>query len=436
MSTVISVENVSKAYRLGMIGGATLKEDFSRWWAKACGRPDPMAIVGEEHHARRIGEQFWALQDVSFEVEEGEVLGVIGSNGAGKSTLLKILSQVAAPTNGEIKVKGRIASLLEVGTGFHPELSGRENIFLNGAILGMTKTEIRRKFDEIVAFSGIEEFIDTPVKRYSSGMYVRLAFAVAAHLEPEILIVDEVLAVGDASFQRKCLDKMGEVAHGGRTVIFVSHNMEMVKKLCQRGVLLTEGKIQCLGPVEAVVDAYVDSSIPPNEQVRFEKKIRGTKLDISNVRFLGKDLRPLSSIGTWSSPVIEIAFDAIGESPSTSIFVRISSASATVITLCSTQPDENLDLPISLGRNLARLHLPKLPLAAGEYVAEIGIAITNVEVVSLVELKFSVQPTDVFKSGTAPSARRYQVVVEHHWELGVEVPVEELTPVPQYFLAS
>jgi lipopolysaccharide transport system ATP-binding protein len=188
MSTVISVEQVSKSYRLGQIGGGTLKEDFARWCAKLRGQPDPSLKIGQEHHARLMGQEFWALQDVSFEVKQGEVLGIIGRNGAGKSTLLKILSQVTTPTSGEIKVRGRIASLLEVGTGFHPELTGRENVFLNGAILGMTKEEIKRKnFDEIVAFSGIEKFIDTPVKRYSSGMYVRLAFAVAAHLEPEIL---------------------------------------------------------------------------------------------------------------------------------------------------------------------------------------------------------------------------------------------------------
>src|ERR1700722_18675097 len=234
---VISAENISKAYRLGQIGGGTLREDFARWWAKMLRRPDPFLKIGEEHHARKMGEQFWALDDVSFEVKKGEVLGIIGRNGAGKSTLLKILSQVTTPTSGQIKIRGRIASLLEVGTGFHPELTGRENIYLNGAILGMTKAEIRKKFDEILAFSGIEEFIDTPVKRYSSGMYVRLAFAVAAHLEPEILILDEVLAVGDAEFQKKCLGKMQDVAaNDGRTVLFVSHNLGAVKALCNTAI--------------------------------------------------------------------------------------------------------------------------------------------------------------------------------------------------------
>jgi lipopolysaccharide transport system ATP-binding protein len=261
MSTVISVENVSKAYRLGQIGGGTLKEDVARWWAKLRGRPDPFLKIGEEHHARHMGEQFWALDNVSFEVKQGEVLGIIGRNGAGKSTLLKILSQVTTPTSGQIKIKGRIASLLEVGTGFNPEMTGRENIFLNGAILGMTKAEIRKNFDEIVAFSGVEEFIDTPVKRYSSGMYVRLAFAVAAHLEPEILIVDEVLAVGDAEFQKKCIGKMQDVAGHGRTILFVSHNIGAVRTLCSTGILLKNGKLEISGPIDDIIGAYMDSGV-------------------------------------------------------------------------------------------------------------------------------------------------------------------------------
>src|ERR1035438_5636292 len=222
----IRIENVSKAYRLGQIGGGTIKEDFARWCARMQGKPDPNLKIGQERHARHVGQQFWALDGVSFDVRQGEVLGIIGRNGAGKSTLLKILSQVTTPTSGEIKVRGRIASLLEVGTGFNPEMTGRENVFLNGAILGMTKAEIRKNFDEIVAFSGVEDFIDTPVKRYSSGMYVRLAFAVAAHLEPEILIVDEVLAVGDVAFQAKCAQKMRELMGSGATILLVSRSEE------------------------------------------------------------------------------------------------------------------------------------------------------------------------------------------------------------------
>jgi lipopolysaccharide transport system ATP-binding protein len=258
MSVVIQVENLTKCYRLGTIGGGTLRADVSRWLAKLQGKADPNLQIGQEHHARLMGQEFWALQDVTFEVKQGEILGIVGRNGAGKSTLLKILSRVTAPTGGEVRVKGRIASLLEVGTGFHPELSGRENIFLNGAILGMTKPEIRKKFDEIVAFSGVEDFIDTPVKRYSSGMYVRLAFAVAAHLEPEILIVDEVLAVGDAEFQKKCIGKMQDVsAQEGRTVIFVSHNMPAVQSLCQRVILMADGTVQMNGSTIDVVRSYL-----------------------------------------------------------------------------------------------------------------------------------------------------------------------------------
>jgi lipopolysaccharide transport system ATP-binding protein len=262
VSAAISIENVSKAYRLGQIGGGTIKEDFARWCAKMQGKPDPNLKIGQERHARHMGQQFWALDGVSFDVRQGEVLGIIGRNGAGKSTLLKILSQVTTPTSGQIKIRGRIASLLEVGTGFHPELTGRENVFLNGAILGMTKAEIRRKFDEIVAFSGVEEFIETPVKRYSSGMYVRLAFAVAAHLEPEVLIVDEVLAVGDVEFQKKCLGKMQEVSKGqGRTVLFVSHNMNAVETLCQRVARLDQGKLLTItDDLRGVITAYMSGS--------------------------------------------------------------------------------------------------------------------------------------------------------------------------------
>jgi homopolymeric O-antigen transport system ATP-binding protein len=305
--TVISVEDINKAYRLGQIGSGTLREDFSRWWAKLLGKPDPFLQIGQEGHARKIGEQFWALDNVSFDVKQGEVLGIIGRNGAGKSTLLKILSQVTMPTSGQIKIRGRIASLLEVGTGFHSELTGRENIFLNGAILGLTKAEIRKKFDEIVAFSGVEQFIDTPVKRYSSGMYVRLAFAVAAHLEPEILIIDEVLAVGDAEFQKKCLRKMQDASlRQGRTVLFVSHNMSAVRSLCNRIIWLAEGRVIQTGSVNVLADKYAaeldkDTAL----ETDFSKVERagryGTRLKINRVRInRGK--------GIWHGKPLEVEF--------------------------------------------------------------------------------------------------------------------------------
>ena len=258
--TVISVENLSKVYRLGTIGSTTLRDDLKRAWAHLRGRPDPTLGVVNQDAERKDGNIFWALRDMNFEVKQGEVLGIIGKNGAGKSTLLKILSRITAPTSGHVRIKGRIASLLEVGTGFHPDLTGRENVYLNGAILGMSKGEITRKLDEIVAFSGLEQFINTPVKRYSSGMYVRLAFAVAAHLDPEILILDEVLAVGDAEFQKRCLGKMSEVAKGGRTVLFVSHNLGAVANLCSRVLFCAHGRKIMDGPPDEVIRHYIGST--------------------------------------------------------------------------------------------------------------------------------------------------------------------------------
>lgn len=256
----IKVEDVGKLYRLGEVGTGTISHDLNRWFARIRGKEDPFAKIGEvnDRSSKGNSDYVWALQDVSFEVKKGEVLGIIGRNGAGKSTLLKLLSKVTQPSSGFIKVNGRIASLLEVGTGFHPEMTGRENIFLNGAIMGMTKREIRAKFDEIVDFAGVERYVDTPVKRYSSGMYVRLAFAVAAHLEPEILIVDEVLAVGDAEFQKKCIGKMKNVSvNEGRTVLFVSHNMDSISHLCDSGIMLAHGKLSHAGPIDEVIKEYL-----------------------------------------------------------------------------------------------------------------------------------------------------------------------------------
>jgi lipopolysaccharide transport system ATP-binding protein len=261
---VISVENVSKQYRLGNIGTGSLSHDLNRWWHMVRGKEDPYTKVGEVNDRTKHSqsEYVWALRDISFEVKRGEVLGIIGRNGAGKSTLLKILSRTTLPTTGVIKTKGRIASLLEVGTGFHPELTGRENIFLNGAILGMTKTEIKIKFDEIVDFSGVGTYIDTPVKRYSSGMYVRLAFSVAAFLESEILIVDEVLAVGDFEFQKKCLGKMGEVStKSGKAILFVSHDLTAIKNLCSHGLLITNGTLERgIGEIDTIISYYLNHS--------------------------------------------------------------------------------------------------------------------------------------------------------------------------------
>jgi lipopolysaccharide transport system ATP-binding protein len=285
---VISIENLSKQYHLGTIGTGTFYNDLKVWWAKQRGKPNPLAKVDDVDFGNRDGETIWALNNVSLEVNQGEALGIIGRNGAGKSTFLKILSRVTAPTSGKIKVKGRIASLLEVGTGFHPELTGRENIYLNGAILGMNREEVNQKLDEIIDFSGVEKFIDTPVKRYSSGMYVRLAFAVAAHLEPEILVVDEVLAVGDAEFQKKCLGKMNDIAGEGRTVLFVSHNMASIAQLCSRCILMKQGMLEQDGNTDHVINQYFSDSFPSQTLSRDlaaipRAKNAGTKLKITNV---------------------------------------------------------------------------------------------------------------------------------------------------------
>ena len=263
MSIILKAENISKQYRLGLVGTGSFKHDVNRWWHKVRGKEDPYLKVGavNDRSVKADNDYVWALKDINFQVEEGEVLGIIGKNGAGKSTLLKILSRVTSPTTGSIKTRGRIASLLEVGTGFHPELTGRENIYLNGAILGMTKPEINKKLDEIIDFSGCEMYIDTPVKRYSSGMRVRLGFAVAAHLDPEILVVDEVLAVGDAEFQKKAIGKMQSLSRGeGRTVLFVSHNMYSIQKLATRSILLNDGKVTFDGETEEAIKIYLNEN--------------------------------------------------------------------------------------------------------------------------------------------------------------------------------
>lgn len=303
MATAIEFENVGKQYRLGLVSTQTLSHDLHRWWTvNVRHKEDPYLRIGEtnDRSVKGASDYVWALRDINFKVEQGDVVGIIGRNGAGKSTLLKLLSKVTGPTTGQIRARGRIGSLLEVGTGFHPEMTGRENIFMNGAILGMTKPEIARKLDEIVDFSGCERYLDTPVKRYSSGMMVRLGFAVAAHLDPEILVVDEVLAVGDAEFQKKAIGKMKDVSHGeGRTVLFVSHNMTAIKSLCKTGVLLKNGTMQDIGPVENIVSHYLkgDSAIENHHTWDVPQiKRNGFELLEIGVRRVGCDYSDVMSI--------------------------------------------------------------------------------------------------------------------------------------------
>jgi len=284
---VIQFEDISKQYRLGLVSTRTLSHDLNRWWQTAIlRREDPYLKIGETNvrSQKGVSEYVWALRDINLEIKQGEVLGIIGKNGAGKSTLLKILSRITAPTTGIIKAKGCIASLIEIGTGFHPELTGRENIYMNGCILGMTKAEIKRKMDEIVDFAGIERYVDTPVKRYSSGMTVRLGFSVAAHLEPDIMIVDEVLAVGDAEFQKKAIGKMQDVSKGeGRTVLFVSHNMTAVKALCNRGIVLNDGRVQFDGKILNAVDLYLQDDEVKTSEIMENLKYHTNLLEINRI---------------------------------------------------------------------------------------------------------------------------------------------------------
>lgn len=288
--TAIEFENISKQYRLGLVSTNTISHDLKRWWVTNIqGKEDPYLKIGEVNDRAHKGQSdyVWALKDINFKVEQGDVLGIIGKNGAGKSTLLKILSKVTAPSTGTIRARGRIASLLEVGTGFHPEMTGRENIYMNGAIMGMTKQEISRKLDEIVDFSGVERYLDTPVKRYSSGMTVRLGFAIAAHLEPEILVVDEVLAVGDAEFQKKAIGKMQDVSKGeGRTVLFVSHNMTAVKQLCTNAIILKDGSILKKGNVSDLISEYLTADTQENalwkRKIETESPIFFSEISVHN----------------------------------------------------------------------------------------------------------------------------------------------------------
>lgn len=358
---VIKAENISKQYRLGQVGTKTMAADFKRWLYKLQGKEDPFAKIGETNDRSQKGtsDYVWALRDINFEVKQGEVLGVIGKNGAGKSTLLKILSRVTTPSTGKIGIYGRMASLLEVGTGFHPELTGRENVFLNGAIMGMSKTEIKTKFDEIVDFAGVERYIDTPVKRYSSGMHVRLGFAVAAHLEPEILVVDEVLAVGDAEFQKKCLGKMKSVSGEGRTVLFVSHNMGAVKTLCNRGLLLENGTLTFDGNIDETVNRYlrINQSGDKSGKIELNKKGFGSGEALIKKIELVNHEGNISDTVLYKDPIrIRIAIDSKIEVSNASIDIKLSDNNGTILFHALNQY-QNIPLSLNIGKNVFELEL-------------------------------------------------------------------------------
>jgi lipopolysaccharide transport system ATP-binding protein len=374
MSFAIRVENLSKSYRLGATHAGSVRELVNNGWNRLLGRSrnfEPAILPAHESPDRLEGDSFWALRDVSFEVKPGEVVGIIGRNGSGKSTLLKILSQITAPTRGRVELHGRVASLLEVGTGFHPELSGRENIFLNGAILGMTKPEIRRKFDDIVAFAEIDKFIDTPVKRYSSGMYVRLAFAVAAHLEPEILIVDEVLAVGDAAFQKKCLGKMADIAGLGRTILFVSHNIGAVRSLCTNAFYLKAGAVEMSGPVRPVADHYVRADLDSDTASVFD--LSTFKRNTVPTRLKLERLSITSDVPVrYGSPLeLNLDYQCLDEITSGSLGVGFASIDG--VRLLTIESDcGGHRRAISRGQGSVKFSIPRFPLTPGLYLLDIG----------------------------------------------------------------
>ena len=373
--TIIQVEKLSKQYRLGNIGTGSLMHDINRWFHRVRGNEDPYLKIGEDNDRTVKGnsDYVWALQDINFEVKQGEVLGIIGRNGAGKSTLLKILSKVTQPTEGQIKIKGRIASLLEVGTGFHPELSGRENIYLNGAILGMTKTEITKKFDEIVDFAGVERYIDTPVKRYSSGMYVRLAFGVAAHLEPEILIVDEVLAVGDAEFQKKALGKMKDVSsRQGRTVLFVSHNMTAMISLCDNAIYLKNGHIFQHGEVRNVVNNYLSTASETITERKWENSTLDGVANILAARLINKNYERIESAMLSDELGIEFIYELKKSGYKPVPNIHVSNLKGDLIFVSNENDYQRLS---EVGTYKSTMWIPGNLLNDGRYI--IGIALST-----------------------------------------------------------
>jgi len=379
---ILTASNISKQYRLGLVGTGTLSHDLNRWWHTVRGKPDPYLKVGAENDRNQKAESdyVWALRDINFEVSQGEVLGIIGKNGAGKSTLLKLLSRVTLPTTGEIKTKGRIASLLEVGTGFHPELTGRENIFLNGAILGMTKSEIQSKEQEIIDFSGCEMYIDTPVKRYSSGMRVRLAFAVAAHLEPDILVIDEVLAVGDAEFQKKALGKMKDISGtGGRTVLFVSHNMAAVKSLCTRAIVLEHGKVAFEGGTDESVSYYLSHNSNLDNSVELkDKKDRSGIGHAMFIKFYINSESKSELKQLLSGQKYEFNVGVLSKSKLEKVAIRLMfiDKDHNVRFLCNNLFQDDF-YKLEKGNNQIKVTIPKFPLPKGTFDIQLSLYSEN-----------------------------------------------------------
>jgi lipopolysaccharide transport system ATP-binding protein len=412
---ILKAENISKQYRLGTVGTGTLSHDLNRWWHKICRKENPYLKVGETNDRTQKGtsDYVWALQEINFEVERGEILGIIGKNGAGKSTLLKILSKVTTPSTGSIKSRGRIASLLEVGTGFNPELTGRENIYLNGAILGMTKKEIGKKLPEIIEFSGCERYIDTPTKRYSSGMTVRLAFAVAAFLEPEILVVDEVLAVGDAEFQKKAIGKMQDISReGGRTVLFVSHNMAAVKSLCTSGIVLEHGRISFSGTSTEAVDYYLKMGNEKESVDLLDRKDRigNGKLLIKEVSILNLKREPVMEVLSGEALLLKIAIKKVLPIRYEKLIVAISFIDSNESHLLSFVTDEMGATFESLAnQDYFYLQIPNLYIRSGLYTLRVLLTEEDTRAENFIDVleyakNLNVLPGDIWQTGKSNRA--------------------------------
>ena len=416
MPIAIKFENISKQYRLGLVSTQTLSHDLNRWWKMNIrGKEDPYLKIGEVNDRAHKGESdyIWALKDINFEVQQGDVLGIIGKNGAGKSTLLKILSKVTAPTTGTIRAAGRIASLLEVGTGFHPEMTGRENIFMNGAIMGMTKSEIIRKLDEIVDFSGVERYLDTPVKRYSSGMTVRLGFAIAAHLEPEILVVDEVLAVGDAEFQKKAIGKMQDVSKGeGRTVLFVSHNMGAVKSLCNRGMVLEKGMTVFTGDIASAIHFYSDISMDSFKNEAKHQLLNG-KARVNNYNFYldGKIIMHGSTFPMGRNLELSVEIIAIEDVKDLSISIDIKNIQEELISHITNEDDNYFVAVLRKGESrIIRIVTDPIFYSPGLYIFDLWLGTSHIDGCYAVKNAFNifVEQSEIIKRTRAlPNHMKY-----------------------------
>ena len=420
---ILKAEHISKQYRLGLVGTGTISHDLNRWWAGIRGKEDPYLKMGSvnDRSTKADSDYVWALRDINFEVQQGEVLGIIGKNGAGKSTLLKILSRVTIPTTGEIKTKGRIASLLEVGTGFHPELTGRENIYLNGAILGMSKAEIRSKEDEIIAFSGCERYVDTPVKRYSSGMRVRLAFAVAAFLEPDILVIDEVLAVGDAEFQKKAIGKMQDISQGdGRTVLFVSHNMAAVENLCTKLIVLENGYISFEGNVGEGINAYLNQT----NSSKYNLTIENANLKIDRFYLSDENNNIIKALSLGKSSKLNFELRFLKEVKSVVIKIEVKdNRDDVVLILNNFHTNEVFDIKQALVK--VKCSIDNVQLFPGVYKLNIEVIdfTKRIDILKMEDFyELHVESGDFYGTGIIPRAKHNGVfLTKHNWVISNEI---------------